>query len=445
MNTLNVKLNVVHSVHTAPGHSQKNEISPGAAGCIYKKDILKPVKSVSCVTPLSYVNPVLNAPNVVTNLPVGARLQKFWKNWVVLGAGPKVVQILKEGYTLPFRIRPNLSRTPTVISCYGNPHRNLKLLEALHQLMEKRHRTSSQKGLTRFFQPTISSSKTRQPVAAHLRSKQSESFPQDRKIQDGDTGDHQNISPKGRMGYLHRLQGRLLPHSDTGTVQEVPQILYPGTDLPVQGTAVRSVDSPHGVHYYSKGGKTDGHPQRYKNPPIPRRLVGESHIPPGLSPAYTDLSNNVPTPRLAGECRKVGTGAQASFKFRRLPIRPRVRSRPTDTGPVAKPSGQDSDDNLSASLFGEGIYVLDRSTDGHRKTSAPGPTAHETDPVASQKQLENTAVLGKTDSSAQISTSSFAMVAKRRQCPHRPATTPYATCSANLYRRIKRRVGRSLK
>ena len=85
------------------------------------------------------------------------------------------------------------------------------------------------------------------------------------------------------------------------------------------------------------------------------------------------------------------------------------------------------------------------TTDGHRKTSAPGQTAHETDPVASQKQLENTGVLGKTDSSAQISTSSFAMVAERRQCPHRPATTPYATCSANLYRRIKRRVGRLLK
>ena len=134
---LNAKLDVVHFAHTAPGHSQKNEISPGAAGCSYKKDILKPVKSVSCVIPLSYVNPVLNAPNVVTNLPVGARLQKFWKNWLDLGAGPKVVQILKEGYTLPFRIWPNLSRTPTVISCYGNPHRNLKQLEALHQLMDK--------------------------------------------------------------------------------------------------------------------------------------------------------------------------------------------------------------------------------------------------------------------------------------------------------------------
>ena len=100
MNTLpHVKLNVVPSVHTAPGHSQKNEISPGAAGCQYKKNKLKSVKSVFCVIPLSYVNPVTNAPNVAINLPVGARLQIFWKKWLDMGAGPKVVQILKEGYS----------------------------------------------------------------------------------------------------------------------------------------------------------------------------------------------------------------------------------------------------------------------------------------------------------------------------------------------------------
>ena len=37
------------------------------------------------------------------------------------------------------------------------------------------------------------------------------------------------------------------------------------------------------------------------------------------------------------------------------------------------------------------------------------------------------------------------MVAKGRQCPHRPTITPNKTCSANFYRCIKRRVGHSLK
>ena len=137
--TLNfVKCHVAKVVHSAPGHSQKKELSPRSAACYIQRDhTLKYVKSVSCVTQLSCVPPVINVLSVAQNLPVGARLQNFWKTWLDLGAGLKVVQILKEGYTLPFRIRPKLTRSPMVISSYVNPHRNSYLLEALHQLMAK--------------------------------------------------------------------------------------------------------------------------------------------------------------------------------------------------------------------------------------------------------------------------------------------------------------------
>ena len=143
-----VNLNVVNVVPSAPGHSQKRELSPGSAVCYYKKHRLKYVKGASCVTQLSCVQSVTNVKNVALNLPVGSRLQNFWKTWLDLGAGPKVVQILKEGYTLPFWIRPKLTRSPTVISCYVNPHRNSYLLEAFHQLIAKnavelvKHQTS---------------------------------------------------------------------------------------------------------------------------------------------------------------------------------------------------------------------------------------------------------------------------------------------------------------
>ena len=99
----NVKFPVVHSVHTAPGHSQKRD--PGSAGCYCRENKLKYVKSVSCITQLCCVKPVTNLKSVASNLPVGARLQNFWQTWLDLGAGPKAVQILKEGYTLPFRIQ----------------------------------------------------------------------------------------------------------------------------------------------------------------------------------------------------------------------------------------------------------------------------------------------------------------------------------------------------
>ena len=100
--------------------------------------LLKLVNSASCVDPLCSVNSVPNVGPVVQNFPVGARLSHFWEVWADLGAGSKVLQMLNEGYTLPFQARPNLTRSPTIVSCSAHPHRNLNLLEALHQLTKKK-------------------------------------------------------------------------------------------------------------------------------------------------------------------------------------------------------------------------------------------------------------------------------------------------------------------
>ena len=420
-NFSNVELNVVYPVHTAPGHSQKNEISPGAAVCHYKRNRLKFVKGVSCVIPLSSVKPAINAPNVVTNPPVGARLQNFWKNWLDLGAGPKVVQILKEGYALPFRIRPYLT--------YG----------------QKCNRAGTQTQFTRVFQQTVFSPKTQQQVETHTRPEQFESLPQGGKIQNGDTGNHQDIPPTRGVGHLDRFQGRLLPHCNTGTVQEVLEISCPGPDLPVQSTSFRFVNSSLGVHCDSKRGETDGYTQGYKDPPIPRRLVGESHLPPALSRTYTGPSKSVPGIGVAGEHGKVRTGTEASFQLCRLPVPLRVRLGPTHTGPVAKPSGKNTITSIPTGLSGPGVHVLDRSVNSHRKAGSPRPTAHEAHSVAPQKQLEDTGIPRKDDSTTQVPAPILTMVANRRQCSHRLTITPNKTCSADIYRRIKRRVGRSLK
>ena len=310
---------------------------------------------------------------------------------------------------------------------------------------KKCYRTGPQTNIPRVFQPTIPGSQTQQQMEANTRFEQSKSLSQNREIQDGDSGNHQNLSPKRRVGNLHRLQGCVFPHSHTGTVKEIFEISRPGTDLSVQSSPLRPIHSSHGVHCHSKGGETYGHSEGYKAPPIPRRLVGEGHIPPGLSPTYTGPSTTVPTVGLAGEHRKVGIGPQASFQLRRLPIRPPVRSGPTDTGQVAKPTGKDTRTHLPTGLFSTGTDVFNRPANRDRETSSPRPTTHEAHSVAPQKKLENTGIPTQTDPSAQISASSLAMVAARRQRSHRPTTTPSTACSANLYRRIKRRVGRSLK
>ena len=81
-----------------------------------------------------------------------------------------------------------------------------------------------------------------------------------------------------------------LPHTNTGTVQEIFKISYP-----------ESVHSSHGVHCESKGGETDGYTQGYNDTPVPKGLVGESQIPPSLSPAYSGTSQDLSETRLDGE------------------------------------------------------------------------------------------------------------------------------------------------
>ena len=180
---------------------------------------------------------------------------------------------------------------------------------------QKCSRIGPQSNISGVFQSTLSSSKTQQQMEANTGSKQTKPFPQGGEIQNGDTGNHQNISPTRGVGHLSRLQGCLLPHSNTGTIQEIPKISCPRPDLPIQGVALWSVHSAHGVHCFSKRGETDGHTQGYKNPPVPRRLVGESQIPRNLSPSHPNPGQDVPGPRLVGEFRKIRAGTKQVFDF----------------------------------------------------------------------------------------------------------------------------------
>ena len=187
------------------------------------------------------------------------------------------------------------------------------------------------------------------------------------------------------MGYLNRFQGRLLPYTYTGTIQEIPEISHPRSGIPVQGPAIRFVHSIHGVHCDTKGGETDGHTQGFKNLPVPRRLVGESQIPPGLSPTYTGTSKNVSATGLAFELREIRAGAQTRLRSCRLPVRPQVWSGPTDSGPVAEPSRENAETAIPTGVPGPGIHVLDRFTNSYSKVSSSRPTSYETHSVASQK------------------------------------------------------------
>ena len=164
------------------------------------------MKHVFCVDPLSIASTVQNAKHVAQNLPVGGRLQNFWQTWMDLGAGPKVVQILRQGYPLPFQTRPKLTRFPTVISRCQSPQERLPVGGITSAYRQERSGTSTKSKISGLFQPTIFSPKTKQQVEAYTRSEQSKSLPQGGEIKNGDTGNHHDFPPTRGLGDLNRLQ-----------------------------------------------------------------------------------------------------------------------------------------------------------------------------------------------------------------------------------------------
>ena len=86
---------------------------------------------------------------------------------------------------------------------------------------QKCSRTSSKPNISGIFQQTFLGLKTQQQVEAHFRSQQSKPVPQSTKIQNGDTGNYQDLPPTRGVGNLSRFQGHLLPNTHSGTVQGI--------------------------------------------------------------------------------------------------------------------------------------------------------------------------------------------------------------------------------
>ena len=380
---LNVKVHVAHSVTTAPRQSQKKDLSPGPAVCTTKDCKLKSVKSALC----------FRCTKCCPKSSCRGQTSKFWGNLARPGSRTQNNPELEGRLCPPL---PGPAQTRKISHSHKllcqSPQEQLPVGGIASAYRQKCNRTGSKSNFPGVFQPTFSSSQTQQQMETNSGSEQIKPLPQSGEIQNGNTRNHPNIPPTRGVGHLSRLQRRLLPHTNTGTIQEIPQISYPGPDLPIQGTTLWSVHSPHGIHGSGQRGETDGLTQGYKDPPVPRRLVGESQIQTTLSPPHPDFSQNVSKTRLAGEHRKIRIGTKTNLQLRGLPIRPPVRSGQTYTGPVAKSAGPDTITSINTDLFGQTVHVPDRPANSHREASSSGPATHETHLVASQKQLEGSGI-----------------------------------------------------
>ena len=429
----NVSYHVVCRVPTVTRwQSQKKDVRPKSK----IKSQIKCVKSASFVGHFVSAPNVPNVPNVASVQPVGGRLQSFWEIWAHKGANPKVVSILKEGYVLPFKVRPPLVRDPLIVSGYANPIRDSHLQAAVQALIEKKavERVRVQTSLAFFnrlfivpkpnhkWRPILDLSTLNQFLCVKTFKMETPetirtSLQQEEWVTSLDFSD----------AYFH--------------IPKIPQVPLSEPVVPVSGTSLWPVNSSHGVHWCGQRGQVNGSVTGYKNPPVPRRLVDSSPYQRILPPGNPVPPSPLPGVGLDGKHAKIRTGTPTSLRLRRLPVRPTQRSSQAYSKPLRKNNSAFTEQILPS----ENFHVSYRSSHCDRKTGDPRQTAHETYSVAPQETLESPRISGKGDPNSEVSPSVPAVVDPRGKCPKGSALTPPATRSSNLYRRLKRRLGCSLR
>ena len=306
-------------------------------------------------------------------------------------------------------------------------------------------RTGGKPKFTGFLQPTIFGTQTQQLVETHPGSEHLEHLFKHRVVQDGDPRDNKNL-PTGRgVGHIYRLQRRILPHTNSQSVQEVHAFSSPESVLPVQSPTLWSIHSPHGVHSGGQRGQTHGTSAGYKDPPVPRDdwLVRASTHDTCLQHTQTlvtlcqELGWLVNKEKSELVPKQVFNFVGYQFDLEEGKVRPIGECWQTLTDKIRSIL---SDPVCPVQQFMSLIGLLTAT----EKQVHLGRQHMRPIQWHLEKQLEGPRITGKGDPGPQVPPPPSKVVAGGKQCATRSTITPSTTCSADLYRRIKRRVGRSL-
>ena len=199
-------------------------------------------------------------------------------------------------------------------------------------------RKGGDKILPGLLQPPLSGTKIQPQMEAYLGPQPSKSVLETRHLQNGNSGNNKDVSPKGGVGNVAGLQRRLFSHPHQSEVPEVSQVFSGKESLSIHGSSFRARHSSTGIYQSSQGGETDGSSTGYPDPPVPRRLVSQSPGPGNLPTTYPDPLGPVLRTRVGGKHGEIGTYASTGFQFRRLPVRSTVGSSVAHSGQMDRSS-----------------------------------------------------------------------------------------------------------
>ena len=180
--------------------------------------------------------------------PVGGRLRSFRRDWVTNKCSQNVLNIITNGYVLPFRSKPNLIRFPLILSEYKAQQKDQALATCIQSLLPKNaiERVENVKSLG-FYSRLFLVPKPHQrwrPVIDLSRLNTSTR----RKVQNGNSRVHHDFPDSRGVGIVDRSVGRLPTHPHPPNLKEIPKVLLQGSGVPVHLPPVRAGHSPPGLY-----------------------------------------------------------------------------------------------------------------------------------------------------------------------------------------------------
>ena len=160
---------------------------------------------------------------------------------------------------------------------------------------------------------------------------------------------------------------------------------------------------------------------------------------------HPDPFGPLPAIMVVGKHEKIRANTATGLQFRRLPVRPGDRSGSAHSGLVDNPPREVEVHKKPEELYCQAVYVSDRTAHSNGKAGMVRSTSHEAHPMALEATLACSQSSGEGYSGSSSSSPPSRLVVGREQCAEGPTPAPPSTRCSAVYRRLKRRLGCTLR
>ena len=205
--------------------------------------------------------------------PVGGHLHSFRRDWLTNKCSD-VLNIITNGYVLPFISKPNIVRAPLIQSGYKALQKELALTSCIQSLLSKNtiERVENVKSLG-FYSCLFLVPKPHQSWRPVIDLSRLNTFLLVERFKMETPSSHQGLSDSRGMGVVDRPSRRLPSPPHPPKLEEVAKVLPQVASVSVHFPFLRTSHGPSGLYNDCKRGEADGPVKGNQTSPVPGRLA----------------------------------------------------------------------------------------------------------------------------------------------------------------------------